>query len=581
MIRKSGWLIFISVSALLLALIYLFIGPALRLGMIYSLEKATGAEVNIDKVAVQLAPLAVKVHQLQLTDPAAPDYNSFSFSYAEAALEVWPAMLGYYVINDLEITDAAYGTKRAKTGEVYRLPNTDGEQTSLADLLKSELPSADELLARADLKSPAKAQALQQLAATEQEALKSLPQQLPNKEILAKYQADIKALTESKIETAEDLATKTSQLNQLKEQLLAEKERIKLAAEQLQQSKDKLQVAVAELQQASQADWQKAQQLANLSDGGLAGISQILLGPELTARLSQLNSLYQLAKPYLPAKSDAEDTVTLPNRILPLPSQPYPDFWVKKAEINWLIGGGNVAMSLQDITTQHRIIDKATKFALDATNLPQLKRINLNGDFAILEQMITNLNWQLDSLQVEDLLFGQGENVLALASSLVSSTGNIKLTDQQIMQHASLALDQANFNSIGNKYLQQLAGILNQQSSIPLTIDASGLISQPDVSIRSSLDKVLGDALLGEAKQKVAALQADLKAKIDSQLESGLAGQQDWAALLSQQFDTTEQASGSIEELLSAKLGSVKDQAKDKLKDKLTDKLKGKLGGND
>lgn len=575
MIRKSGWLIFITISAALLALIYLFIGPALRIGMIYSLEKVTGAEVNIAKVSVQLAPLAVKINKLELTDPAAPEYNSFSFNYAVAAIEVWPALLGYYVINDLAVNDAAYGSKRIKTGEVYRQPNAEGEAPSLADLLKSELPSADELLARVDLQSPAKAEALQKLAASEQVALKKLPEQLPNKATLAKYQADIKVLTDSKIEDAADLATKAGQLQQLKQQLMLEKERIEQATKQLEQSKDKLQLAVTELQQASKADWQKAQQLANLSDGGLAGISQILLGQEWTNRLSQLNDLYQFIKPYIPEKSDpeTEDQVILPNRVLPLPSQPYPNFWVKNAQVNWLIGGGNVAMSLQDITAQHSIINKATKFALAATDLPQLKQINLNGDFAILQQMITNLNWQLDGLKVEEVLLGKGDNALTLANSLVSSSGKINLTNKQLMQHASLALNDANFTSIGNKYVQQLADILNQQSSIPLTIDASGIISAPNVSIRSSLDQMLGDALLGEAKQKVAALQADLKTKLDGQLQSGLAGQEDWSTLLNQQFTNTEDARSNIEQLLAAKLGDIKDQAKDKLKDRLKNKL--------
>ena len=34
MIRKSGWLVFIVFVAALLALVYLFAGPAMRLGMI-------------------------------------------------------------------------------------------------------------------------------------------------------------------------------------------------------------------------------------------------------------------------------------------------------------------------------------------------------------------------------------------------------------------------------------------------------------------------------------------------------------------------------------------------------------------
>ena len=136
-------------------------------------------------------------------------------------------------------------------------------------------------------------------------------------------------------------------------------------------------------------------------------------------------------------------------------------------------------------------------------------------------------------------------------------------------------LNNANFSSDGNKYIQQLAGLLNQQSQIPLSITANGLVSEPDVSVRSSLDKLLGDALLGEAKQKLASYQSELQAKLDSQQQSGLAGEQDWAALLNQQDGEVANLSASIDDMLNAKLADVKDQAKDKLKDKLLNKLGG------
>ena len=578
MIRKSGWLVFIVMFAALLAIVYVVAGPAIRLGMVYSLEKATGAEVNIDNVSLKLAPLGISIHNLQLTDATNPEYNSLSFSNANAAIEVWPALLGYYVIDDLSIQDVAYGTKRQQPGQVYRKPDAVADSATLSDMLQTNLPSADELLARANLQTPAKAEALQSLAAAEQAQLKALQQQLPDKATLAQYQADIKALTDSKIKDAADLATKTQQLTALKEKLQAEKAKVMQVAEQLRQSKDKLQQAVTELQQASTADWQKVQQLANLSNGGLAGISQLLLGNEWAARLNQLNTLYQLAKPYIPQKTAdaaAEAELLLPNRILPLPSQPYPNFWVKHASINWLLGGGNIAMNMQDITAQHSIINKPTTFELAAKDMPQLSSFTLQGDFAILQQMIANMSWKLDGMGVQDMTFGSGDNLLALTRGLVNSSGKLNLTDDQLTQQATFQLNNGSFNSSGNKYLQQLSSMLNKQSSIPLNIRADGLISQPDIHISSSLDKVLGDELLGEAKQKVAALQSNLKAKLDSQLQSGLAGQQDWSALLTQQEGETNEASGSIEKLLSSQLAGVTDKAKDKLKEKLM----GKLGG--
>src|SRR5690606_18109553 len=202
-----------------------------------------------------------------------------------------------------------------------------------------------------------------------------------------------------------------------------------------------------------------------------------------------------------------------------LPSEPYPDFWVKTARVNWLIGGGEATIALQDITAQHALINSATKFSLDVKQLPQLAAFNLSGDFAILEQMVTNLNWQLDGLNLKPMTLGKGDSALDLAAGLISSGGKLNLTDNRITQQANVVLSAANFNSSGNKYLQQLAGLLNQQQQIPFNIATTGLISAPDVSIRSSLDKLLGDALLGEAKQKIAAYQSELQAKLNSQLQ--------------------------------------------------------------
>lgn len=580
-IRKSGWLVFIVFFAALLALVYLLAGPAIRLGMVYSLEKTVGAEVNISKVSLELAPLALRINDLQITDAAKPTHNSLSFGHARASLELWPALLGYYVIEELSVDGLQYGAQRSSEGKVYRVPGSDAEKVDIAKLLQVDLPDADELIARANLQTPAKADALKQLAATEQQQLKGLQDQLPTKETLAQYQADIKALTDSKIANAADLAAKAEQLQQLKDKLNAEKAKVAQVKQQLSQSKDSLQQAVAALKAASAADYAKVQQLANLTDGGLAGISQILLGDVWGARIAQLQSLYLLAKPYLPEKTAStedkptEPDVVLPNRILPLPGQPYPDFWVKTARVNWLIGGGEATIALQDVTAQHALINSATTFSLDVKQLPQLAAFKLNGDFAILEQMVTNLNWQLEGLNLQPLTLGKGDTALDLAAGLISSTGKLNLTDDQIAQQASVVLAAANFNSSGNKYLQQLAALLNQQQQIPLNIATSGLISEPDVSIRSSLDKLLGDALLGEAKQKVAAYQSELQAKLNSQLQTGLAGQQDWAALLTQQDGAAADASGSIEEMLNAKLADVKDQAKDKLKDKLLNKLGG------
>lgn len=580
MIRKSGWLVFLALLAAILALVYLFAGFAIRLGMIYTLEKAVGAEVNIAKVSLSLAPLALRINDLQITDKDKPTHNSLSFGHANAALEVWPALMGYYVIDDLSIDGLAYGLERSSPGKVYRGKYAEeSDKVDLAEVLQLDLPDADELMARANLQTEAKGEALKEQASTQKAQLEKLKSQLPTKEGLEKIQADIKALTDSKIENAADLAAKTEQLKKLQDQLKAERDKVRAVQQQITESRDQLEGAVTALRDASKGDWEQLQQLANISDGGLAPISQILLGDVWGERIGQLESFYNLVKPYIPeskaADADAAPELNLPNRILPLPSQPYPDFWIKNARVNWLIGGGEATISLQDVTAQHHIIDAATRFSMDVENLPKLAGFKLNGDFAILEQMITNLTWQMDGFALDSMELGSGDNALNMAAGLLGSTGSLKLVDEQITQQAQVVLQQPNFTSAGNRYIQQLAELLSKQSQIPLSLSAKGLISDPEVSIRSSLDRLIGDALLGEAKEKIAALQTKLRSQLDAKLQEQLGGQSDWLAMLDQQEGEASDLQGSIDEMLKAKLAGVKEGAKDKLKEGLLNRLGG------
>lgn len=580
MIRKSGWLVFLALLAAILALVYLFAGFAIRVGMVYTLEKAVGAEVNIANVSLSLAPLALRIDDVQITNKDKPTHNTLSFARANAAFDVWPALMGYYVIDDLSIDGLAYGLERSSPGKVYRGKHAEeGDKVDLAEVLQLDLPDADELMARANLQTEAKGEALKEQASTQKTQLETLKSQLPSKEDLANIQADIKALTDSKIENAADLATKTEQLKKLQDQLKAERDKVRAVQQQLTQSRDQLQSAVTALRDASKGDWQQLQQLANISDGGLAPISQILLGDVWGERIGQLESLYNLVKPYIPESSTAAaDTAlepSLPNRILPLPSQPYPDFWIKNARVNWLIGGGEATISLQDVTAQHHIIDAATRFNMDVENLPKLAAFKLNGDFAILEEMVTNLAWQMDGFALDSMELGRGDNALNMAAGLLGSSGSLKLVDEQITQQAQVVLQQPNFSSAGNRYIQQLAGLLSKQAQIPLSLSATGLISDPEVSIRSSLDRLIGDALLGEAKEKIAALQTKLRSQLDAKLQEQLGGQSDWLAMLDQQEGEANELQGSIDEMLKAKLASVKDGAKDKLKEGLLNRLGG------
>ncbi len=576
MIRKSGLLVFLALLAVVLALVYIFAGFALRLGMVYSLEKAVGAEVNIDKVGLSLAPLALNIHGLEITDKNQPTHNSVSFANAQAALELWPALLGYYVVNDLSLEGLAFGTERERPGKVYRGENADSEeQIDLSDVLKLDIPDADELMARVNLQATGKGEALREQINQQQAQLNELEDKLPKQENLADIQAKIKALTDSKIENAADLANKAEQLKALQEQLKTERENVRNLKEELAAMRDRLNQSVAELRAAGDADWQRLKTLANLEDGGLAPLSQILLGDYWGEKIAQIESFYRLIKPYIPeqggkgaGEAENEEPV-LPNRILPLPHQPYPDFLIKQARLQWLMAGGEALIHVQNITAQHALIGSPTQFSLEVEQLPRLAAFHLSGDFAIYQNMTTNLTWDMQGLMLNPLVLGRGESALQLTDGVLASDGSLKLVDNALTQQAELLLQQPGFSASGNRYMEQLADLLSGQTQIPLRLTADGLLSDPDVSIRSSLDKVIGDALLGEARQKLAALENNLRSQLDDKLAAALGDQPEWLAALNQQDGELDAIQDNIEEMLNAKLADVRSDAKDRLKDSL------------
>ena len=434
----------------------------------------------------------------------------------------------------------------------------------MASLLQVEIPTADAILARANLQTVAQGEQLKQLAKTQQQKFTELRQQLPTAETLAELQSSIKALTDARISDAADLAAKTQQLNALQQQVRSERDKLRELQQSLTQSRDSLSDAVKAVRQAAEQDWQQLQQLANIQDGGLAPIFQILLGDTWAREIQKLEALYQLAKPYLQQAGEPAPAKPLD------PNQPYPDFWVKHAKLHLLLAGTESTITMQDITTQHQLINNvATRFNLDVAGLPKLNTFKLNGDFAILEQMITNLSWQLDGMALENLTLGREQNALTLLAGLFSANGSLKLIDDQLKQQAKVLLKNANFEKTGNRYLDPLVNLLNQQSQIPFDVLAEGLVSNPQVTIRSTLDRMLGDALLGEAKQKVAQLQSQLRTQLDNQLAQQLGPQQEWLSLLQQQETDSKAMEAKLEELLGAKMGNLQDQVRDRLLNRL------------
>ena len=240
------------------------------------------------------------------------------------------------------------------------------------------------------------------------------------------------------------------------------------------------------------------------------------------------------------------------------------------------MAGGEAEMNAQNITAQHALINSPTTFAMQALDLPKLKSFNLQRELAIYEQLKSKFTWKLSDYGFDDISLGkEGASLQLLAGSLMSD-GSFVLLGDQITQASEFTLLKPRFEQQGAGAMAQLVDILNKQQSLPFNIGASGSIESPKVSVTSSVDKIIADAIGGKAKEKVAQYQSSLKAKFDQQYQNGLAGQAGWSSQLSEQSTQVDSAEASIEKMLSAQLAGVEGQVKDKLKDSVFKKIGGK-----
>ncbi|MDP5186592.1 MAG: TIGR03545 family protein, partial [Alishewanella sp.] len=139
--KKLLWLIPVSLITLLV-IGWLLANTIIKSVLIDQLEEATGAEANVDSVSLRFMPVSLQINGVQLTDPAKPAYNSISFKQAFAQIDPWPALKGFYVVEELEVNELAYGSARQQPGKVYRVPPPNDNALDLASLLQVELPTA-------------------------------------------------------------------------------------------------------------------------------------------------------------------------------------------------------------------------------------------------------------------------------------------------------------------------------------------------------------------------------------------------------------------------------------------------------
>uniref|UniRef100_UPI002584103D TIGR03545 family protein n=1 Tax=Idiomarina sp. TaxID=1874361 RepID=UPI002584103D len=498
----------------------------------------------------------------------------------EASADISPTelVLGRTLIEQLTMTGIRVNQPRESEGEVYVLPDKEDMQgwaNQSWDKLTMSLPSVDEIVSQVDLRTEKVIDEAKTAYEQQEQEVKAAQEALPSEEKIKEYEQKIKQITEGKVEGLGDIAARKKALDELKESIRADKEAVSNFRDEVKQAKDVVQQQISELKNAPGNDIDRIKSFFSIDGRGLQNVTGLLLGDKAREWSKYVLLAYEQLGPML-ARSDNSATVEPVRgegqRISFADDNAPPEFLIKKARTEFMVGGTVIDVDWQNITHQHNLLGQPTTYQARADNSELWNAFNLNGEMSLTDLGIdARQQWQLKGAQLQNLGLSDSSELSArVLSSLLDSDGTVLVRENKLDGKAMVRMLNLDLEAEGSsKLTSAIAGALKQLQRLDITTNIGGDIQSPSLSFESDLDNQLGDLLtqsaMGEADEKLAEIKADLTAKVSDQL----GGQQGLLENLTQWDNESGDKSEQLEELLKAKI-----------EDSLKDKLKGRIFGD-
>lgn len=575
-IRWPGLAAFAAIVGLLVIISWLFLDAILKVTLEYGLGRLNGAEVTIQKVEHKWSPLTLTAYDVQATDPAKPSHNQVQLEKFSADVSAAELLLGRIHIEQLDVVGVRVDQARKQgEGEVYVAPSKEDIKEWASgswEQLKVSLPSTDEIVQQVGLQTEQILTDAETQIEQQREQFEQAKAALPTKETLQQYQQQVKAITEGKVEGLGGIAARKEKLDNVKAAIRQDKEAIQKFRQQLSESADVVKTQIARVKEAPENDINRIRNFFQLNESGLQNVTGLLLGDKARQWSEYLLLAYEQLAPMLARSANTETVEKVRGEgesLSFVEDDAPPEFWIKQARTEVMIGDTAVNIDWQNITHQHDLLGQPTTYQARVDNGDLWQAFNLDGELSLLSSGIdAKQQWQLKGANVKNLgLSDSSELTAAITSALIDSDGRVLVRGNQLDGEAIIRmLDLAVTAQGSSKITNAIAQALAQLKRLDINTKVGGDILNPKLNLNSDLDQQLGKLLsqtaMAEAQTKLDDIKSELSAKVENQLGPKNQLLEDITQLNGQAESFDQQ----LEELLKAK---IEDSLKDKLKDRL------------
>ncbi len=563
-LRWWGAGVFAGLGALIAFIVIVLIDPVAK----WSLEKggslALQRDVRIGGVNVSFGEGSVTIDRIEVASEK-EGIDAFSVARAAVDIDLNALLLNRTHIEKIAVTGMGFETPETmKKNPAQPSGEENATEGGMFDLPAFELPTPESLLAKADLQT---VKAYEQADKELKEILAKWEQVSKSEDFstakLEEFKKDFEALkAKSNSKDPAQMMALAKEVKAFQQKIKDYKARLTAVKDDFSKDRKRIQELYAMMKEASAADYKKLKSAYDLSTGGAMNIVGAVFGDKVKEYIALARRYYAMAEPYLQSEPEPPVPPRGEGRWMKYPlTQPSPDLWIAKTEIDGLLKGQSFSALVKDVTDHQKQLGRPITFTMQSDG-PKISKLSVKGeDNRLGETVADRVSFEAAGLPLDAMAF----KALELGESMLAFKGNVTLDDMKALGGiSSLAFSDAAIALKGEGKMMELAAdVVKGIHAFKANVELGGTLLLPKVSVATDLDGQIAKGIGASFSKEAAAYSSQLKEKLSAQmgdklgaLQGSAGGLADIDGLLGDRTKALTDLSGSAESL--AKEGGAK-----------------------
>jgi len=530
LIRTKGLIsLFIGLPLLIVLLVFLS-GPLLKLILESQLGSLNGAEVNIENVDISYSPLTVTLSGLQATDKETPKKNIVSFDKALLEIKSESLLKGKFIISDMQLETVQFSTQRKQSGQVYNKETAEQETQEKNNQQASfasgslDVPDINELIDKADLKSPAAFKAFEEQADKTKKSWKEVEVFLEDKKKWDGYKQRYRQIkAEYKKGNTKKRLKALKKLKKLNKEIKFELKIFSQQRKQLKADYKNLKQAYKAAKNAPDDDLDIMKNSYSLNSDNLENISRLIFDDKITGYLVLAKKYYKKLQPYL--ESDEEELVAVERSqgkfVLFKDRDPEPDFLIEEASFSAHLPSGVFQGKATDIASDQAVQNKASLIQLRGEKLKHSKAEEIKLVLDVRNKKIPQVkfSYDIEARNISNYKVAGGDTLpLVMKSAQLDLNSEVNLIKNQVKGHLNSHFSHVSFASnkdtSGRSLSSIIAAAFLKVDAFKIDAYAHGKVLKPKLKIKSDIDNKINKLLKVRLNQIREEYALELKEKL-------------------------------------------------------------------